>query len=251
MALPLEDTLETARQKVLLRCGMAQQGSHNANLQPVIDEFIRAAHHMFFHEVEWQALRSRKEITLIDGQQEYDFPDESDIGLLTDLYVVDNDDSPYGLEQSPTPSSRWNWSDTASRPVWYEILDQAIRIYPKPDITEYPTLVISYLARESTLSEDTDRLQVDSDLVVQQATVDAKLHLHLPGTKQLQDQVAYLLRSIKAQHASGVVINLAGYPRRALYGSRYEPPHRNYNWAGSDTYYEREYVDQHGRLTGG
>lgn len=251
MALPLEHTLETARQKVLLRCGMNQQASHNANIQPIVDEYIRSAHHMFFHEVEWTSLRSSEEVTLITDQNEYDFPDASDIGQLTAIYVLDTSGVPYDLAAEPTPQDRYNAGTDASRPLWFRLIDKAIEVYPVPDITEYPTLVIEYTLRESALANDSDRLQVDSDLVITQASADMRGHLRLPGVQELQAQALRMLDRIKSQNTAGAVISLYGYPRMALYGNRYEPPSRQYNYANADNYYSRQVVDQRGFLLGG
>jgi len=250
MTLPLQDTLETARYKVLLRCGMAQQGSHNANIQPVVDEFVRSAHHLFFHEVDWLSLKNRGTVALINDQTEYDFPDAANIGQISRIYCVDTDGTPYELYPAPTPVERNNAGTDKSRPTWYEILDGGINLYPPTDADVYPTLYFDYVERESTLATDTARLQIDSELVVLQATADTKVFLAQPGAKEFQDKAVYLLRKIKAQNASGESFNLGGYARPALYGTRHGPNAKGYNYA-TGGYYTREVVDQRGRLVGG
>jgi hypothetical protein len=155
------------------------------------------------------------------------------------------------LFSEPDQTQRWGVGDEAARPVWYRYIDGAITIYPTPDIANYPTMTIEYTKRESTLAQDTSRLQVDSTLVVTQAAADMKIHLGQPGAKELQAQAAYLLRSIKAQNAPGALISLHGYPRLAQYGTRYEPPSRQYNYTNADTSYEHQIVDQRGFLLGG
>lgn len=245
MTLPLNDTLETARYKVLLRCGMAQQSSHNPNIQPVIDDFIRSAHHQFFNELDWIALKQRGTITLINDQTAYDFPDETNVGLINRIWCVDTDGVPYEIYPEPTAEQRYSVGSDAARPVFYEVRDGGINFFPATDADTYPTVYFEYVERESSLAQDSDRLQIDSELVVLKATAAARTFLGMPGAKECMDEAAYLLRQIKAKNASGESASIATYPRPRLYSSRYAQQNRQYNYAGGGA---TSFIDQRGRL---
>ena len=246
MPMPLEMTLEDARIEVMLRIGMSSVAAHNATIQPLVDSAIRRAHRMYYHEVEWQGSRRRGEFGLIPDQHIYDFPDATEVGQIGEVWAENDDERPTRLEAGTTPHLRERLSRSSGRPQFYEFVDREIHIYPAPDAS-WETVHYDYQVREPGLTADTERLIVDSELVVMQAVVFMRIHLGQPGVNEEQAITERYARRIKAQQASGRPVHGAEYPQRALYGSRWQRTAYNYNYRSSPALLGG-YVDQLGYL---
>ncbi len=246
MTLPLGLTLEEVRRKVLLRCGMTNQAQHNANSQAVVDEFIRAAHREYYFKADWQAGRKRLSIAVTQGVATYDWPDETEPGQIHDVYVVNDDDAPFGIDPAPDRWERW-WRDKDGRPRFYELVDGGITLYPTPD-ENYPELIIGYMEREPDLVADSERMLVDSEVVVQLATGFMMEHWQLPGATRRIDEARRLGDKMVAQHAK---------QERWGFGDYVDPPlHTSRNrWRNTLGYGQRgphgSPVDQRGYMWGG
>lgn len=236
MTLPLEITLGEARRKVLLRAGVAESSAHNENLQPIIDEYIRDAHSYYFQSAQWFSIHKRTSIALEASVQDYDWPDDVAPGRISSLHAESTDDDrPRYLEPAPTPLDRYDASEgTSETPRYYEYIDGVIRIWPVlSNIDTYDTLVIDYDEREADLVSDSDRFQVDSNLVVLRATVDVKVHLSLPGIRASETRLAQMEQRVLPKQNNRKSVQMGAHARPALYYNRYaRGTRRNYNYRG-------------------
>jgi len=243
MSLPLENTLEEARQEVLVRIGMAESAAHNASIHGRVDSAIRRAHKLYFAKVQWQQNRSREDITLTTDVNEYDFPDSMSIGKISCIYVEQDNGRPSHLGEGTTSQIRYSLSRSSGRPRYFEFLDKNIAIYPAPT-DEWTNLVVDFQRREPELYNASERLVVDSELVVAQATVYMKLSLGMPGVGEEQSIVSDYFNAVRALQVSDRNYTTTT-PSRRNYGSRWNRRSSPGNYL-SNASTNDGYVDQEG-----
>jgi len=229
MTLPLEKTLGEARESVLLRVGIADSAAHNANLQRQVDEYLRDAHSYYYGKAGWFVAHRRLEVSLSEGVAEYDWPDDAQPGSVHAIYVsTDADKIPYELQLAPTPKQRY-WATngtTNGRPQYFEYYEGGIKLYPAPS-SEYTVLVMDYKERQASLVSDSDRLQADSQLVIQRAVLDLKVHFGQQGVAEGKEHLREMERDILSRQNNRASWNMADWKEQALYGTRYRGRHKS------------------------
>jgi len=214
MTMPLELTVAQAREKVLLRAGVAQSASHNVQLLRITDEFVRSAHTMHYYACDWLAARREGEVALIADQAVYDWPDTVLTGQLNKLWVEYEDGRPVELEGEPDVYTR-HYRGEPGMPQYFRFMDAQITLTPPPD-DRFVKLKFQYTAAP-VLNDDSDRLVVDSELVVQQATVLLMLHLGLQGASQHQAMLERYRKQIIGQQANMGKVDMTDYCDAPLY----------------------------------
>ncbi len=237
MALVLENTLGDARIEVLTRLGFAEQGTavlRNVNL---VDSFIRKAARSLVHEADWAIMYRELEIPLIEGQDRYDFPDETETGQMDQIWCVDNNGKPWPM----TSGIRWQdlegdpADDTTFRvktgqPERLRIINSEIQIYPAPTDT-FSHIQVSYVKRMPKLLEDIEILPFDSELIIQQAVIYGKVHYGMPGVREDErDKTKYLMH-VKKQQRVGRVFTAGG--RKSHFVTRPKET-RGFRFRGND-----------------
>lgn len=250
MTLPLEKTLSQVRDDVLERLFMAESAAHNQSIHRQVEQAIRRAHRKYYFAVEWQGIRRRGEFELSEGVREYDFPDTTEIGQIGEVWVEDEDSRPCVLQQGSTPYMRHATEQRDSTPRFYEFIDGGITIYPAPD-SNWTTLGFDYQLREPPLVSDSERMVVDSELVIQQSVIYMKSVLGLPGVPEDKVELREYLMEIKSQQAQYRQVQGASYGLRPQYAQRWQRCASNYNYKSAS--YGRmgnRNVDQQGYARG-
>ena len=214
MTMPIELTVTQAREKVLLRAGVAQSAAHNVQLLRITDEFIRTAHAMHYYACDWLAARREMEIAVIADQAAYDWPDTVLVGQLNKLWIEYEDGRPVELDSEPDVYER-HYTGGTGMPRFYRFMDGQITLYPAPG-DQFTKIKILYTAAP-TLNDSSDRLVVDSELVVQQATVLLMLHLGLQGASQYQSMLERYRLQIIGQQANLGKVNMTQFRDAPLY----------------------------------
>jgi hypothetical protein len=222
MTLPLEKTLGEVRENVMIRGGIAESAAHNANLQRVVDSFIRDAHHYYYSNNAFPFNKGRASLTLSEGVQEYDWPDDVEPGSISEVRLAGTGATSYKLYPMPSPSEREAVyaNGAAGKPRYYEYMDGGITVYPAPS-SAYTTIDFIYQPRETQLVADSDRLQVDSNLVMLRATISLLIHRSKPGVGERQRDLGMMEQALLSRNNNRKSINLADGPETPLYGSRY------------------------------
>lgn len=240
MALPAPSTLASVRSEVFLRCTINTGGDRGARALGIADSMIRRAVRELTASAPWLALMSSINITLVDDQPTYDFPDSMDPGKYAEVYVRDITSLKL-LQLTPDPSQRNRNALLASsggRPQYYWFDDQQLSVSPKPDTTYWDQLTIRGYLRAGALVNDTDLIPLDGEAVIQRAEIHLRPRIGMAVTPDMRDShLAYLrdLRgeqsensgsmpggdtSIKCQPQEG-----NGLPRDAYqYGADWQPP---------------------------
>jgi hypothetical protein len=229
MAMPVQLSQGEARTEVLLRLGFAQQGTavlRNVNL---VDAWIRQAMNQLAPEADWSDLYKELQIPLIDGQDTYEFPDETDIGSVDTVWITDTSGRMYQTQGGT------QWQDfggeggqdeqyriRTGRPQKWQILNREIRLYPAPLVATYPTLTMRYISRLPRLMEDGELLPFDSELIVQQAVVLGKRHYKHADIGQAMGDLARYLDRVKTKQRAPRTFTIGG--RKSHFVTRPKEP---------------------------
>ncbi len=214
MALSLTPTLQETREEVLTRNGYATSGNKAANVQALVDSFVRAAQRELFVRMNWTMNQKRATLPLIQGQQQYDWPDDVEPGDIRTITVTHTNGHEYdvgmGLRTNERDASRTDGVVDEGRPVLATYVDKMIEFWPAPS-AEYLIATIDYSIGSSVLVDDADRLVVDGEACIQLATMKFKRHL---GIDVARDDVATFeryLTDLQSRQSTGEGFQLGGH----------------------------------------
>jgi hypothetical protein len=211
MSLRLQPTLSEIRNSVLLRCGLAQEGSIPRNIAGLIDERIRSAERQIFELYPWTAQLVRKDFPLADNVAEYDIPDDTDIGHIDRVVIVrDSDGMEYPLERGIRPEER-NVTNQKGCPLRYAYHDQIIEILPRPDTAQYTALRIDYYSTPGGMVSDADRAVVDGEALIMLSEILVREHFGMESTDALRADLATFLDRVKTNQGDGDGFQLGGH----------------------------------------
>ncbi len=208
MALPLTMTLGQLRDEVLKRCGYSTDGNQSAAVTPMVDSMIAGSEREIFSEFQWLNAMKRLSIPIEEDEAVVDWPDESEPGEITDMWVVKASN---GELSQVMPGILLNERDTADngesgQPLLYEFMDQAITLKPAPS-ADFTEIVVTYKLRPSLVEEE-DYCLVDAELLIQHAVMKFKEYLGMPiGQLEAANHERYMarLRSANAQRNGWVI----------------------------------------------
>lgn len=219
MSQPLPPTLSALRRSVAVRCGLAQGTDINARHRELIDEFIRKAQREVFLRASWSRLRRTTVIPLVTGQVDYDIPDATYVGGIIALEVVNlnNTNSPLTYDDSRDLQVYENADPT--QPQWWRVVNDNIRILPKPNAADFPSLYMEYELGLVDPVNDQDRIVCDGEAVVQLATLSMKTHM---GTfTDLSTDKATFLQYLKDLRSYNNPTRMYGQASRDWHGPIY------------------------------
>lgn len=214
MALSLTPSLQETREEVLTRNGYATSGNKAANVQALVDSFIRAAQRELFVRMNWTMNQKRTSITFITGQQLYDWPDDLEPGDIRTITVVHENGREYdvkmGLRTNERDSSRTAGVVDEGRPVLATYVDKMLEFWPAPS-SHYLTATIDYSLGSAALVDDAQRLVVDGEACIQLATMKFKRHLGLDVQPADVATFERYLVDLQARQSTGEGFQLGGH----------------------------------------
>ncbi len=223
MVLPLNPTLGQLRNEVLLRCGYSTTGNQAAGVVPVTDSYIAGSEKELFYECEWLKAVRRTSVSLTEGSNVVDWPDDAAPGEITLVAVLKVADDGAESRWEVLPGARLQERDAGQastdedrwgQPGVYELVDDVVYIYPPPS-EFFTALEIDYRLAPSLIQED-DRTSVDGELLVQRAVFKLKEYLALPiGQKEVADHERYLAR-LRASNSQRDGIQIGGHKSHKL-----------------------------------
>jgi hypothetical protein len=228
VVLPAAKTLAEIRQAVGIRLGMGQQVGQSTALHPMLDEHIRTACSLLQREAEWAVLDTILDEDTATGQRLYDIPDRMHPGDIREVSVVDVDGREHSVHSGVAIHERnaYGGEEQAALPLRWEMEQGAIALYPMPDAERYPTLRIRGQALGYEPYHDSDRVLVDSQAVILQATVLAKQHFDLPNPAAEAAVLGRHLVNLRAAQSDGETIQIGPEPSRRYPSQRARPTHR-------------------------
>jgi hypothetical protein len=235
MAFAAQYTLADARAEVQTRLGFADQGTAVTRGVKRINSFIQQAVNELVFEADWTDMYQELSIPLIEGQDRYEFPDETQVGQIIAMQVQSEVGTRHpmqgGIQQQdwyPTPTDT-TLRAAIGQPCRWRYVDREIQIIPAPTTT-FTNLVITYIRRTPILRDDGDLLPFDSEAIIQRAVIHGKIHYQQPGLADSRQLHAIYLARVKTQQGPGRVFFVGG--RKSFYITRDkrvplgEPQHR-------------------------
>lgn len=228
MAFRLPPRLAEVREAVSIRIRYGKQGTRSPQLRDTIDEHIRSAVAEIMREAAWAELRVRGEIALVDGESEYDFPDNMDPGRLERLIVVSQSGREYQLQADIQSHEREDFTrgdDPRSLPLRYEIVNEAIQILPAPNADEYVTLVFEGYTMPPEPRHNDDRIPLDKEIVIRWATALMKMDLGKADGQVTMLAARNYLNTLRPTQTQGSQLQIGGHFSRKFL---YQQKRRNY-----------------------
>ena len=198
---PLTPTLTELRNSVLIRAGMNITDGSAGQYFPLVDELLRKSQKELHLEAPWLRNYVRTTQDLTTDNTDYDLPDDAAFSDMGRVSVADTEGKQYELVYGDGMVR--NVTQTSNRPLWYEIQDQVVRVYPAPS-SEWVTLIYEYHRGPAQLIGETDRPSIDGEAMVQRATYYLKRQTGFGGDWQpeREEHLRYLHR---LQQEQGVV----------------------------------------------
>ena len=186
MTLPLESTLAEIRNDVAIRCGIASSGKFGAKSQPILDQFINQSYREIYTRAYWARVHRKLSINLADGVADYDIPDVTSIGGIHRVTVQSTTTPPreYDLKYDDVLEIQSLNMTNRSRPLYFQIENELIHIVPMADITKFAIAFIYCELMLTKLTDDADRVLVDSEAVIQQSTIRMRKYLGIGGDQK-------------------------------------------------------------------
>lgn len=192
----LPPTLIELRNAVLIRAGMNITDGSAGQYFPLIDELLRKSQKELHLEAPWLRNYVRVTQATTPGNSDYDLPDDclfSDMGRVS---VGNLDGKQYPLRYGDGAIRNvTSYANSSSFPLYYEIQDQVLRIYPTPD-TNWVTLIYEYHKGATQLVAETDRTNIDGEAMVQRTTYYLKRQTGFGGDwkPEREEHMRYLNR---------------------------------------------------------
>ena len=195
MALPLEQTMADVRQAVFRRCGIATSGGLTTERNAIVNEQIKRVNSILFMRFEWTRRMIETDVALTANLATYDIPDDCEPGRIARLMALDADGREYEIINDDRIAVRRAMvASDSGQPVFYSWMNEVITLRPAPN-TEWVTLRFTYVPRAATLVVDNDRMSVDSEAVIQGATVACKRLWDIGGSvsREIKEHDAYVM----------------------------------------------------------
>lgn len=215
MALSVSPSLQELRQSVAIRLNMGVQASTSTALHPQLDEYIRQAFHLLVRDAYWVILQTTVEIALQDKIHEYDVPDGIDVGDIQEVTVKNIKNFEFPLfsgieyyERNAFDINRGDKDNVGQLPLRWVVEDKLFKIFPAPDATQYPTLIIRGRALPRAPYKNDDRSFIDGEAHIAQAVVSLKRHYNMPGADNDDVVLQKHLINIRAAQSDGETIQI-------------------------------------------
>jgi hypothetical protein len=198
-----QDTLESIRQKVMIRTGAAAGASFG---YPLFESFVTDAHSQLWTMVDWKFLKTHNDQPLNVGEKWYDLPGDCAMEKIERVVFKYN---PEGIEYILRPKIEDGMRSTTPNglPFRYEVRTNpespspnAIQIEVYPVIQTSGILRIYYERSLSKFIDPADRSVVPSDLVFLFALYNAQIHFGKPSAESIGDQFKALLSTYRAKN---------------------------------------------------
>jgi len=216
MSLSLLPTLEEIRNSIVVRCGLANSGTLPVKQQRWIDEEIRRAQRELWSAYHWLRRSASVQIPMSAGVARYDLPNVFQLGgihrvglLATDgkVHELRHDDLIDIRNQYRHPGKPRYWKVTgttvaaAAVPPLPATTDLYLEVTPAPT-SEWTALVVEGVLRDYPVEQDTDRVVLDGEAIVQLVTIRYREYMGLGGDqgRNRADFTVYLdnLRGLEA-----------------------------------------------------
>jgi len=158
-----------------------------AQLQPLIDEFINQTQKQLYTRAYWARLSRRLEFSLVTDQTDYDIPSVTTIGGIHRVTVADLNGREIELKYEDVLEVQDFTRVNSSRPIFFSVNDDVLRISPSPDATKFPTMFMEVELALTKLVADTDRTVIDTEALVQGATILLRKDLGTGGSQASAD----------------------------------------------------------------
>ncbi len=204
MALPSNPTLGSMRSELRDRLGYRAQSQ--GVLITSLNSYLRNAQYQLYWHVEWKLLKTTKEVTVGNGQINYDYEDDCNPDRILSFWSDVVPQSPvnwYPMHEG-IELEHYNSGLNSDRPRRFELRDQ-IEIWPPPDSTGYK-FRYEYIKRLNPFTQDTHTLTVPDDgAVFLHALANAKAHYKQPDAAGYAGQLRSLMDKLRAKKAGNKV----------------------------------------------
>jgi hypothetical protein len=247
MALPLSSTFQDVRRRLAVRLELGAQAETSASVRELLSEYLRSAFHILVRDADWAILVVRREIALVNAQHAYDVPDDIDVGNISQITVQNTENREYPLhpgvnsyERSAFRVDRGGSVDenAASLPLRWLVENGVLSLYPAPDTSTYPTMVIYGKALPREPRENGDRANVDDEALLLGAEVIGKGAMGKPGKPEAIALYERHLRNLRAAQSDGEIIQIGPERSRRFqsYGSRQGGRYHGNFWPDFDPF---------------
>lgn len=222
MTLAAPPTLADLRTSVAVRLGFGPQAAQSEAQVGLLDEWIRRAARELFLEAPWVSLRLRIEIPLTTNVSIYDIPDGFEVGNIDRVILVSEDGREQELGAGVRPYERSLWAESqATMPQRYEFIDGEMRLYPKPDATRFPTLLIEGKSTSPDPRQPDDLVPLDDEAVIQWAVAIGKKHLGTADAAVADRDARLYVARVRPTQSDGSSIQIGGhFSRKFLMSTR-------------------------------
>lgn len=205
MTLPTLPTLAYVRGEVLQRCGLGTRGNQGARAIPMVDSSIRQAIRKLQVQFPWTRLQTTKQIPLVTGVTQYDFPDTMDDADI-EFVGAHNLSANRVSQMQPDPDRRLrnayvNTTLTCPRYYWFE--DGVINITPSPDSTVWDYLVLDGYGSAVLPVMDGDFVPFDGEAIIQMTEALARPRMGLDVPPTLMQEMSEYLSELRSRQGDG------------------------------------------------
>jgi len=166
--------LQEVRKEILARIGFSDTQGHDNN-KLLIDTMIEHAQNRLYFHYDYMQTRKTSNKTLAAGSVLYDVPTDCDYRRIIDMLII-NDNGKYQPLKHGVDYQDENITDR-SIPTKYDFRNGQILVSPTPD-NAY-VVRFEYFQKPSVLTQDSDVLTIDDEIVFTLALVDAKNHYRM------------------------------------------------------------------------
>lgn len=189
-----ERTLGDLRAELRARLGFVHHGSASTVQDRLLDSWIAEAQETLVWQIDFPVLRREYTETTIAGERLYDLPLDCDIRRTRDIAVAVAGIW-RSLEQGIGPVQD-SYRDIHHFPTRFDMIAGQLELYPTPD-TDY-LLRIDYHALPARPTLQTDRVAIDSRLMLLQAITVGKAHYRQPDSEGIAGLLAAQVRALQA-----------------------------------------------------
>jgi hypothetical protein len=204
-------TLATVRQAVAIRLNAGGQADADPTFRQLLDELIRRSVAEILREADWAELRERWDVALVNDQSIYDFPADLDPGRIECITIVDTNNAEFELK----PGIAFYERDALARmsptlPSRYEVANSELVILPAPEVAKYPTMRIEAYTRPAEVFNNSERVPVQREVVVQWAAALGKEHFGHPNWQQAKADAREYAKRLRPAQSDGETLQLGG-----------------------------------------
>ena len=183
MVLPLETSLVDLRREVATRCGLNSTGKMGERFNALILSHLNQAQKEIYLRAYWARLQRKISVPLQAGVTDYDIPDATTLGGIHRVTVQNNAAPPheYALIYEDALETQDYLTINNTKPMYFQLINDIIRVVPQPDTSVYPNLFMYCELAAVPLVAETDLASVDSEALIQNATIKTKIFLGVGG----------------------------------------------------------------------